>query len=91
MSSDTISSLPSSSPIQPEIQPQITLSTQQLDLDELNRRFETAHPLEILSWCIANLPQGLVQTSSFGVDGMVIMDMLHRQLNHPAPILFLDR
>jgi hypothetical protein len=48
MSSDTISSLPSSSPIQPEIQPQITLSTQQLDLDEFNRRFETAHPLEIL-------------------------------------------
>jgi len=94
MSSDSISSSPIQSSIQPEtqskIQPQITLSTQQLDLDELNRRFETAHPLEILSWCIANLPQGLVQTSSFGVDGMAIIDMLHRQLNHPVPVLFLD-
>ncbi|MBW4467305.1 MAG: phosphoadenosine phosphosulfate reductase [Pegethrix bostrychoides GSE-TBD4-15B] len=85
MSSDTITRPQLHSPLNIN-----RLDIGQLDLEELNRRFATAHPVEILAWCIANLPAGLVQTSSFGVDGMVIMDILYHQLKHPLPVLFLD-
>lgn len=63
-----------------------------LYLDELNQRFESAHPKEILAWCVANLPTGLVQTSAFNVDDIVITDILYRDLKpkNPVPVLFLD-
>ncbi|HEY9624161.1 MAG TPA: phosphoadenosine phosphosulfate reductase [Crinalium sp.] len=63
-----------------------------LNLDELNQRFETAHPVEILAWCVANFPTGLVQTSAFNVDDLVITDILYRQLKlaQPVPVLFLN-
>jgi phosphoadenosine phosphosulfate reductase len=69
-----------------------TLRVQDLNLDELNEQFETAHPSEILAWCLAHLPTGLVQASAFNVDDMVITDILYRQLQpaHPIPIIFLD-
>lgn len=62
------------------------------DLDELNRRFDKAHPKEILAWCVNNIPTGLVQTSAFNVDDLVITDILYRDLNpvNPVPVLFLD-
>jgi phosphoadenosine phosphosulfate reductase len=68
------------------------IPVQELDLDELNRTFETANPVEILSWCVANLPTGLVQASAFNVDDLVITDLLYRQLQpkQPVPVLFLD-
>lgn len=62
------------------------------DLDELNRRFDKAHPKEILAWCVNNIPTGLVQTSAFNVDDLVITDILYRDLKpvNPVPVLFLD-
>lgn len=60
------------------------------NLEALNQKFEVAHPLEILSWCIHNIPTGLVQTSAFNVDDMVITDMLYRQLSTAIPVLFLN-
>lgn len=65
---------------------------QNLDLAELNQRFDTAHPAEILAWCTANIPNGLVQTSAFNVDDVLITDILYRQLQptSPVPVLFLD-
>lgn len=62
------------------------------DLDELNQRFDTAHPKEILAWCVNNIPTGLVQTSAFNVDDLVITDILYRDLKpvKPVPVLFLD-
>lgn len=63
------------------------------DLTELNQRFEVAHPREILSWCIENIPVGqLVQSSGFNINGMVVMDILYRELKPapPVPVLFLD-
>ena len=62
------------------------------DLEELNQSFETTHPREILAWCVENIPTGLVQTSAFNVDDLVITDILYRDLK-PAtavPVLFLD-
>lgn len=69
-----------------------TYSLDELDLDELNQRFEVAHPREILAWCLENIPTGLVQTTSFGVNGIVAMDILYRDLRpaQPVPVLFLD-
>lgn len=69
-----------------------TDALKELDLEELNRRFEAAHPREILAWCLENIPTGLVQTTSFGLNGMVIMDILYRDLRpaRPVPALFLD-
>jgi phosphoadenosine phosphosulfate reductase len=62
------------------------------DLDALNRQFDTARPEEILSWCVTHIPVGLVQTSAFNVDDMVITDILYRQLKpaQPVPVIFLD-
>lgn len=73
-----------------ESQPAVAIS--KLDLDELNQRFEAAHPIEILAWCAANVPAGLVQTSAFNVDDVVITDILYRQLKstQAVPVVFLD-
>lgn len=70
--------------------PRVATST--YDLEELNQRFETAHPREILAWCLENIRTGLVQTTAFGVSGMVVMDILYRDLRppRPIPVLFLD-
>ena len=64
--------------------------TPDFDLDRLNCTFEGAHPRDILSWCIDNIPQGLVQTSAFSM--LVITDMLYRDLkaNPAVPVIFLD-
>ena len=63
-----------------------------LDLDELNQRFENAHPSEILAWSVANIPTKLVQTSAFNVDDLVITDILYRELKpkKAVPVMFLD-
>lgn len=72
--------------------PEAPVKTNTFDLDELNQRFESSQPLEILAWAANNFPTGLVQSTAFGPGGMVIMDLLYREL-HPAtpvPVLFLD-
>lgn len=63
-----------------------------LDLKKLNQKFEKAHPKDILTWCIVNIPTGLVQASAFNVDDMLITDLLYRDLKPvpPVPVLFLD-
>jgi phosphoadenosine phosphosulfate reductase len=60
------------------------------NLDELNQKFATAHPKEILAWCIEHIPTGLVQTSAFNIDDIIITDIFYRDLKHPVPVLFLD-
>lgn len=60
------------------------------NLEELNEKFNTAHPREILAWCVEHIPSQLVQTSAFNVDDLVITDILYRDLAHPVPVLFLD-
>lgn len=62
------------------------------DLEELNQRFNVAHPREVLAWCVENIPTGLVQTSAFNVDDLVISDILYRELKPatPVPVIFLD-
>ena len=57
-------------------------------LDWLNNQFEDYSAQEILKWCAMTLPN-LIQSTSFGPTGMVIIDMLHR-LKIQTPVLFLD-
>jgi phosphoadenosine phosphosulfate reductase len=64
--------------------------TANLDLDQLNQKYENAHPSEILAWSVENIPTGLIQTSAFNVDDMLITDILYRELKHPVPVIFLD-
>ena len=59
-----------------------------LDLKTLNQRFDQASPQEILAWCIKNIPQGLVQTTSFSL--LPITHMLYEELSYPVPVIFLD-
>ncbi len=63
-----------------------------LDLKELNRQFAAAHPKSILQWCLDTVPEGLVQSTAFSVGGMVILDLLYRDLNPqpPVPVFFID-
>ncbi|PLZ99364.1 phosphoadenosine phosphosulfate reductase [Fischerella thermalis CCMEE 5268] len=61
-----------------------------LDLDQLNQKYENAHPSEILAWSVENIATGLVQTSAFNVDDMLITDILYRELKHRVPVIFLD-
>jgi phosphoadenosine phosphosulfate reductase len=60
------------------------------DLDSLNQKFETASPTEILAWSVENIPTGLVQTSAFNVDDIIITHILYTILQHPVPVIFLD-
>lgn len=60
----------------------------QLDLDALNQQFAKATPQEILAWCTRNIPEGLVQTTSFSL--LAITHMLYEELNQPLPVIFLD-
>lgn len=60
------------------------------DLAELNQKYDTAHPQDVLAWCVENINTGLVQASAFNVDDIVITDILYRDLKHPVPVIFLD-
>lgn len=60
------------------------------DLDSLNQKFETASPTEILKWSVENIPTGLVQTSAFNVDDIILSYILYDVIKHPVPVIFLD-
>ncbi|MDS3859610.1 phosphoadenosine phosphosulfate reductase [Thermosynechococcaceae cyanobacterium BACA0444] len=63
-----------------------------IDLDQVNQELDGQHPAQILAWALAQFPTGLVQTSAFNVDDLVITDLLYRQLQPaaPIPVLFLE-
>ncbi|KAJ3134526.1 hypothetical protein HK100_003518 [Physocladia obscura] len=61
----------------------------------LNKSLATRSPEEILEWALISLP-GLVQTTAFGLTGLVILDMINKIRNrrqlaeHPVPLIFID-
>ena len=63
---------------------------QTLDLINLNHKFESAHPRDIIHWAVANFPQRLAQASAFSI--LVVTHMLYREVcpTPPVPVLFLD-
>lgn len=70
--------------------PSVTPQAANFNLEELNRKYDTASPREILAWCIENIPTGFVQASAFNVDDLVITDILYRDLQRRIPVIFLD-
>jgi len=60
------------------------------NIDQLNQEFETASPTDILTWSVANIPTGLVQTSAFNVDDIILTDILYKRLETRTPVIFLD-
>ena len=72
--------------------PQLISAPSSIDLDRLNEQFSQAHPKSILLWCLENMAEGMVQTTAFGLSGMVILDLLYRDLNPSVatPVIFLD-
>ncbi len=70
--------------------PSATPQAANFNLEELNRKYDTASPREILAWCIENIPTGFVQASAFNVDDLVITDILYRDLQRRVPVIFLD-
>ena len=70
--------------------PSATPQAANFNLEELNRKYDTASPREILAWCIENIPTGFVQASAFNVDDLVITDIVYRDLQRRIPVIFLD-
>ncbi|KAF3482349.1 phosphoadenosine phosphosulfate reductase [Arthroderma uncinatum] len=46
-------------------------------LQFLNQRLQFLEPQDVLKWCVTSLP-GLFQSTSFGLTGLVILDMLSK-------------
>ncbi|NEQ55331.1 MAG: phosphoadenosine phosphosulfate reductase [Leptolyngbya sp. SIO3F4] len=71
----------------PQPATQLVFDPNQLDLTELNQRFETATPQEILAWAVATIPN-LAQMTSFSMGA--ITHMLYHELAARLPVIFLD-
>jgi len=63
--------------------------TQKLDLEKLNRDFETKKPQEIIAWAVAQFAPRFAATSSFGPESGALLHMLSR-VDPAVPVLFLE-
>jgi len=66
--------------------------TAKQELDRIEKQMRGADPKKILGWCVSNIPTGLVLSSTFSIDDLVITDILYRALKAitPVPVIFLD-
>src|SRR5687767_15910789 len=58
------------------------------DLEELSKRFEAAHPAEILAWAFEYIPNLAIGTS-FQMGGLVNISIA-REVIDPVRVLFLE-
>ena len=58
-------------------------------LQGVNEAFETQTPQDVLAYAIGTYFPDIVLASSFGVEDVVLIDMVHR-INPKTPILYLD-
>jgi phosphoadenosine phosphosulfate reductase len=59
------------------------------NIDILNERLAKLHPRDILLWAAVTFPK-LHQTTSFGITGCVIIDMISKLNIQQPPIIFID-
>jgi phosphoadenosine phosphosulfate reductase len=59
------------------------------EIEELNRRFETASAEDILRWATTTFPNDIILTCSFQHDGVAIAHML-RTIKPELPIVFIN-
>lgn len=66
------------------------LGAEEIEQESLNLTGKT--PQEIISWAFANFTTDLYQMTSFGLTGMVIMDMISKLHpgEYPIPVIFID-
>jgi phosphoadenosine phosphosulfate reductase len=65
------------------------ISLSEADREELNRRFESAAPQEILQWAVDAFPVDLIMTSSFQHEGVALAHML-QGVRKGIPVVFID-
>jgi phosphoadenosine phosphosulfate reductase len=61
----------------------------EFEIKQISRRFESAGVEEILEWAVDRFAPGLVMTSNFGAEGVVVIDKLSR-VAPQTPIVYLD-
>jgi phosphoadenosine phosphosulfate reductase len=59
------------------------------EITQLSRRFESRSVEEILEWAVEQFADGLVMTSNFGAEGVVVIDKLAR-IAPLTPIIYLE-
>jgi len=64
-------------------------SLTEFEIKQLSRHFETREVEELLEWAVARFAPRLVMTSSFGAEGVVLIDKLARVASQ-TPIIYLD-
>jgi phosphoadenosine phosphosulfate reductase len=61
----------------------------QIQVDRLNKEYESKNPEEILEWTLSNLHPNVALASSFGAEDVVIIHML-MEINPEARVFTLD-
>src|SRR2546422_4182318 len=61
----------------------------EFEIAQLARDFETRRVEELLEWAVAEFTPRLAMTSSFGAEGVVLIDKLAR-IAPDVPIIYLD-
>src|SRR5215475_11291176 len=61
----------------------------EFEIKQLSRRFQTAGIEEILEWAVERFSPRLAMTSSFGAEGVVLIDHLARVAPR-TPIIYLE-
>jgi phosphoadenosine phosphosulfate reductase len=59
------------------------------EIKRLSREFESSSVEEILAWALEQFTEGLVMTSNFGAEGVVVIDKLAR-IAPQTPIIYLE-
>ncbi|MDT8861676.1 phosphoadenylyl-sulfate reductase [Alkalihalobacillus sp. MEB130] len=59
------------------------------DFEEINKQLERKDSLDILKWAYGEFGEKLVYSCSFGVEGMVLIDLISK-VKKDATIVFLD-
>jgi phosphoadenosine phosphosulfate reductase len=60
-----------------------------VDINELNQRFEHAHPTEIMAWAADQFMPALAVTSSFQTQSVALLHLMS-QVRTDIPVIFLD-
>jgi phosphoadenosine phosphosulfate reductase len=66
-----------------------TLRTANLDLGELNQRFSSAETTDIVAWAVEMFGDGLVMSTSFGIQSAVMLHLV-TQIHPTIPVIWVD-
>ena len=73
----------------PTFEKPLPLPLSREEVDRINKHLIDQNPQAILRWAIEHIP-GLVQTTAFGLTGLVSIDMLSKITPNPPPLIFID-